>query len=143
MGIESGGEERPSPQAVGKVSGHMPRLVRFAVDKLRYARRIDAFIEQAQSAIRLIQPTRRSRTAQMRNFSAASRSCSLESRSCVSQHRHASSGTVLLARFTRRLESAGVDPGTFDTRGSTHEMARGRSRSRARRPQGGIRCGLK
>ncbi len=123
MGIESSGEERPSLRPSAKSLRHMPRLVRFAVDKLRYSRRIDAFIEQAQSAYDSFSPQDAARCSDEELLGRIEDLFDTNHEAA-----YLNIVTPLLAqfysrRFTRRLESAGVDPGTFDTRGSTDEWA--------------------
>ena len=48
MGLE-GGEEKPRFKPSGQTYKHMPRMVRFAIDKLRFSRKIDAFLPMAEA----------------------------------------------------------------------------------------------
>ena len=54
MGIDSGGNERPSFKPSAKTYRHTPRMLRMAVDKWRFARQVETFLPPAQARYRLL-----------------------------------------------------------------------------------------
>ncbi len=123
MGIESSGVERPSLRPSVRSLRHLPRLARFAVDKLRFARRIDAFMERAEVAYDSFGPEDAARCSDEELLGRIEDLFDTDHEAA-----YHNIVTPLLAqfhsrRFTRRLESAGVDPGAFDMRGASGEWA--------------------
>lgn len=64
MGLE-GGDEKPRFKPSGQTYRHMPRMIRFGIDKLRFARKIEAFLPEAAGVYgRIAQKELTSLTAQ-------------------------------------------------------------------------------
>jgi pyruvate,water dikinase len=122
MGMESEGEERPSLKPSVRGLRHLPRLTRFAWEKLRFSGKIETYLDQSRTAYD--------------SFGAEDAASSSDERLLEriedlfrADHEAAYFNIVtpLLTqfysrRFNSKLESAGIDPGEFDTRGLAGEF---------------------
>jgi pyruvate,water dikinase len=54
MGIDAGGSEKPSFKPSAMTYRHTPRMLRFVVDKWRFARQVETFLPPAQAKYRML-----------------------------------------------------------------------------------------
>ncbi len=122
MGIELGGPDKPSFKPGARALRHLPRMLRVALQKLRFARRIEAFLPLAQ---RRYQAFRDAPLSQMSEAELLDRIEALYQ--LTEETAYYNVVTPLLMQLYNRLlaaqlRRAGVDPAQFDVTAGLSEL---------------------
>jgi pyruvate,water dikinase len=122
MGLEPDAPERPRFKPSARTYQLLPRMLGFALDKLRFERQIEAYLPRAEAAFRAVPVTRAGQMSEPELLIEVERLCGLTQEAAY----HNILGPLLMQVYNRmltgQLKKAGVDDAHFDVTRGLAEM---------------------